>query len=64
MGEINVGLKPGRKANRQGERKHEVEDQGNGKEDKTIQLKMRGTFPGGPVVKTLCFHCRGHGFDP
>ena len=21
-------------------------------------------FPGGPVVKTLCFHCRGRGFDP
>ena len=21
-------------------------------------------FPGGPVVKTLCFHCRGHKFDP
>ena len=21
-------------------------------------------FPGGPVVKTLRFHCRGHGFDP
>ena len=21
-------------------------------------------FPGGPVVKTLCFQCRGHGFDP
>ena len=20
--------------------------------------------PGGPVVKTPCFHCRGHGFDP
>ena len=20
-------------------------------------------FPGGPVVKTLRFHCRGHGFD-
>ena len=19
-------------------------------------------FPGGPVVKTPCFHCRGHGF--
>ena len=18
-------------------------------------------FPGGPVVRTLCFHCRGHG---
>ena len=23
-----------------------------------------GDFPGGPVVKTLCFHCKGHGFDP
>ena len=21
-------------------------------------------FPGGPVVKTLHFHCRGHGFSP
>ena len=21
-------------------------------------------FPGGPVVKTLHFHCRGHGFNP
>ena len=21
-------------------------------------------FPGGPVVKTPRFHCRGHGFDP
>ena len=21
-------------------------------------------FPGGPVVKTLCFHCRGCGFNP
>ena len=21
-------------------------------------------FPGGPVVKTLYFHCRGHEFDP
>ena len=23
-----------------------------------------GDFPGSPVVKTLHFHCRGHGFDP
>ena len=23
-----------------------------------------GNFPGGPVVKTLCFHCRGHGVWP
>ena len=21
-------------------------------------------FPGGPVVKTLYFHCRGHCFNP
>ena len=21
-------------------------------------------FPGGPVVRTLCFHCRGHRFEP
>ena len=24
----------------------------------------RGGLPGGPVVKTLCFRCRGHRFDP
>ena len=29
--------------------------------DKTLAT---GDFPGGPVVKTLRFHCRGHGFDP
>ena len=23
-----------------------------------------GDFPGGPVVKTVCFHCRGHRFSP
>ena len=21
-------------------------------------------FPGSPVVKTLCFHCRAYGIDP
>ena len=26
--------------------------------------KARGDFPGGPPVRTLHFHCRGHGFDP
>ena len=26
--------------------------------------KGYGDFPGGPVVRTLCFHCRGHRFDP
>ena len=28
------------------------------------QKNTHQDFPGGPVVKTLCFHCRGHGFDP
>ena len=26
-------------------------------------LKYFGDFPDGPVVKTLCFHCREHRFD-
>ena len=26
--------------------------------------RVLGDFPGSPVVKTLRFHCRGHGFDP
>ena len=21
-------------------------------------------FPGGPVIRTACFHCRGNRFDP
>ena len=25
---------------------------------------MQGDFPGGPVVKTPGFHCRGQRFDP
>ena len=29
-----------------------------------IYRKKSSDFPGGPVVKTPCFHCRGHGFDP
>ena len=31
-----------------------------------IYLKSGGKrdFPGGPVVKILCFHFRGHGFNP
>ena len=41
--EINVGLKPGRKVNREGEGKDEAEEQGNGEEDETIQLKMKKT---------------------
>ena len=28
-----------------------------------LQL-WRQDFPGGPVVKILRFHCRGHRFDP
>ena len=30
-----------------------------------MRLKnIRWDFPGGPVVKTLCFHCKGHRFGP
>ena len=34
---------------------------GNNSQDNTKEMK---DFPGGPVVKTLCFHCRGLGFNP
>ena len=32
----------------------------------TYEFKLQATrdFSGGPVVRTLCFHCRGHRFDP
>ena len=36
-------MKPGRKVNREGEGKDEAEEQGNGEEDETIQLKMKKT---------------------
>ena len=26
--------------------------------------ELHREFPGGPVVKTLSFHCKGHGFHP
>ena len=29
-----------------------------------FKKKLRGDFPGGPVAKTPCSQCRGHGFDP
>ena len=28
------------------------------------KCRTYGDFPGGPVVGTLRFHCKGHGFDP
>ena len=31
----------------------------------TFLTKIHGRdFPGGAVVMTLSFHCRGHGFEP
>ena len=33
-------------------------------EIKVFKTSDLGDFPGGPVVKTPCFHCLGHGFDP
>ena len=32
--------------------------------DRSSRKKINRDFPGGPVVKTLCFQCQGHGFDP
>ena len=29
-----------------------------------LNIQVWGDFPGGPVVKTLYFQYRGHGFDP
>ena len=29
--------------------------------DFQVRMLSWGQFPGGPVVKTVCFHCRGHG---
>ena len=26
--------------------------------------ESEGGIPGGPVMETLCSHCRGHGFGP
>ena len=31
---------------------------------KCEKKKGGGDFPGSPVVKILCFQCRGHGFKP
>ena len=28
------------------------------------KMKQGQEFPGSPVVKTLRFHCRAHGFNP
>ena len=29
-----------------------------------LKSEARGDFPGGPVVRTLRFHCSGQGFNP
>ena len=31
---------------------------------KTLKVWSFGDFPGGPVVKILCFQSREHGFNP
>ena len=33
-------------------------------EERNIKKEAPWGFPGGPVVKMLCFHCMGHRFDP
>ena len=37
---------------------------GNRSNSGAIVKKALRDFPGGPVVKTLHFHCRGHRFNP
>ena len=44
---------------RQGENKHLKQSLGN-----CLQEDRSWAFPGGPVVRTPHFHCRGHGFNP
>ena len=29
-----------------------------------VKMEHSGNFPGGPVIKTLSFYCRGPRFDP
>ena len=29
-----------------------------------LKCRLSYDFPGGPVVKTPCFQCRGHEFNP
>ena len=38
-------------------------DEHEGRQQKHLFRKAKGEFPSGPVIQTLCFHCRGHGFD-
>ena len=33
-------------------------------EDRDLDDVSMGDFPGNPVVRTPCFHCRGHVLDP
>ena len=34
------------------------------REEAIQKIRKQKTFPGGPVFKTLSFHCRGCRFDP
>ena len=34
------------------------------KAQKCVEKNLVGDFAGSLVVRTLCFHCRGHQFDP
>ena len=33
-------------------------------QSKLRKYSLKDNLPGSPVVRTPCFHCRGHGFDP
>ena len=37
---------------------------GAGRKKEMNEKRRNKEFPGGPVVRALCFHQRGHRFDP
>jgi len=37
---------------------------GGSRKNNIIKTKITRKFPGGPAVRNLSFHCRGHRFDP
>ena len=32
--------------------------------DRSVRVNTSRNFPAGPVVRTLCFHCKGCGLNP
>ena len=54
----NIGERAGRGEAGEGEPAEEAS------EENVLSKMYSVDFPGGPVIRAPCFHCRGHGFDP